>query len=109
MDLPEGEDISLVPREEILRRIGWTTDDFQGPQEYLVRHGFIDQSEYDVWVAEPHPLRRTFNPSDLRDLIFMRSRSIAEYAPTWETPIEGPDHYNRMFHKGKRPKTVITI
>lgn len=108
-DLPEDEDIAQVPRDEILRRIGWDPQGDRSPQDYMVVHGFIDQSQYDVWVAEPHPLRESYREDDLRDLVFMREPSIIRYAPNWETPIEGPDHYNRMFPGGKRPKPGKTV
>ena len=108
-DLPEDEDIAQVPRDEILRRIGWDPQGDRSPQDYMVVHGFIDQSQYDVWVAEPHPLRESYREDDLRDLVFMREPSIIRYAPNWETPMEGPDHYNRMFPGGKRPKPGKTV
>ena len=79
------------------------------PQDYMVVMGFIDQTQYDVWVHEPHPLNESFREDDLRDLVFMREPSIIRYAPNWETPLEGPEHYNRMFPGGKRPKVVVTL
>ena len=106
-DLPENE--TGVGRDEILRRIGWDPQGDRSPQDYMVVHGFIDQSQYDVWVAEPHPLRESYREDDLRDLVFMREPSIIEYRADWETPIEGPDHYNRMFPGGKRPKPGKTV
>ena len=108
-DLPEDENIMWVPRSEILRRIGWDPQGDRSPQDYMVVHGFIDQSQYDVWVAEPHPLRESYRGDDLHDLVFMREPSIIRYAPNWETPMEGPDHYNRMFPGGKRPKPGKTV